>query len=168
LKGTSRGPDQIQSAEQASELRYLLDKSRELLSGEPSVSRNEPVADGFKGDKAAPTSPQQMTGSSGSIASQGGSHGDASTQGAEEEPLDLDDAENPLQLLARTSELLSSMTPQMTGSGLSWDVARSGLDQGNDLQRFFGGFRPRLDVGEDLDPIDLGLMTLAEAEALFT
>jgi hypothetical protein len=41
------------------------------------------------------------------------------------------------------------------------------VGQGQDLQTFFGPFRPSLDVGEDIDPIDLGLVTEDESEALF-
>ena len=85
----------------------------------------------------------------------------------------LDDAENPLQLLARTSELLSSITPQSQGAGAarlpSKSTSSRGLaGEGDDLQKFFGRFQPRLDVGEDLDPIELGLITLTEAEVLFS
>ncbi len=90
----------------------------------------------------------------------------------EDDQLSLDDAENPLQLLARTSELLSSITPQGPGAGVARLPSQSppsrGLaGEGDDLQKFFGRFQPRLDVGEDLDPIELGLITLSEAEVLF-
>jgi hypothetical protein len=36
-----------------------------------------------------------------------------------------------------------------------------------ELQAFFGPFRPSLDVGTDIDPIDLGLATEEEANTLF-
>lgn len=90
---------------------------------------------------------------------------------ADEEQLNLDDAENPLQLLARTSELLSTIAPHLPGSALASLHKRfSGRPSASDshLQTFFGGFNGRLDVGDDLDPIELGLVTLAEAEALFS
>ncbi|OWP01951.1 hypothetical protein B2J93_4577 [Marssonina coronariae] len=80
----------------------------------------------------------------------------------------LDDAENPLQLLARASDLSApsksalntiprpSSGPPSTGIG----------DQ--KLRDFFGPFRPSLDVGPEVDPIDLGLVTEDEAAVLFT
>ena len=36
-----------------------------------------------------------------------------------------------------------------------------------ELQAFFGPFRPSLDVGPDIDPIDMGLATEVEANTLF-
>jgi hypothetical protein len=35
------------------------------------------------------------------------------------------------------------------------------------IARFFGRFRPRLDVDPDLDPIEVGLITFSEADTLF-
>ena len=72
---------------------------------------------------------------------------------------DLDDAENPLQLLARASDLhVPSAKPE---------------DQRNDpedpqhIKWYFAPVQAKLDVGEDVDPVDLGLITLEEAEMLF-
>ncbi|RYP12469.1 hypothetical protein DL765_007323 [Monosporascus sp. GIB2] len=168
LKRSSRGgADQIQNSEQASELRYLLERSRELLNAENrrySVSNSGANA----GQHQATSSPHQTTASQETPSSQTGSREGASAHGIEDEHLNLDDAENPLQLLARTSELLSSIEPQqplVTASASN--PQKPGSARCNDLQRFFGSFQPRLDVGEDLDPIELGLLTLAEAEALF-
>jgi hypothetical protein len=89
---------------------------------------------------------------------------------------DLTDAENPLQLLAQTSELLHA--PVQTEEAASLDPASTFLQQrelrhappaakDDHFDLFFGRFRPRLDVGDDLDPIELGLITLPEAETLF-
>ncbi len=175
LKRSSRaGGDQIQNAEQASELRYLLERSRDLLNAESSNSslpRHYSVSNGTNTDQQQVTasSPHHTTISQETPPSQAGSREGASAQSIEDEHLNLDDAENPLQLLARTSELLSSIEPQQllaTGSSRSSQKPGSGRD--NDLQSFFGSFQPRLDIGEDLDPIELGLITLAEAEALFS
>ncbi|RYP50884.1 hypothetical protein DL768_003673 [Monosporascus sp. mg162] len=168
LKRSSRnGADQIQNAEQASELRYLLERSRALLnSGDRrySVSNSGTNAEQHQ----ATSSPYQTTASQETPPSQTGSREGASALGIEDEHLNLDDAENPLQLLARTSELLSSIEPQQPLAATSASNSqKAGSARRNDLQRFFGSFQPRLDVGEDLDPIELGLLTLAEAEALF-
>jgi len=87
-----------------------------------------------------------------------------------DENYSLDDAENPLQLLARASNL--SITPQQpyAPSPLSPVSVppRSDFARDSDLQTFFGPFRPSLDIGEDIDPIDMGLVTLEETDMLFT
>jgi hypothetical protein len=82
----------------------------------------------------------------------------------------VDDAENPLQLLARASDLSgppnqASYTPNLRSPiSLSRHV-NSGRDL--DLQNFFGPFRPSLDIGSENDPIDMGLVTEDESVALF-
>ena len=86
-----------------------------------------------------------------------------------DENFEVNDAENPLQLLARASDL--SALPNQT----SYTVSHSSLSQTRnptmasdpELQAFFGPFRPSLDVGTDNDPIDLGLATEEEANTLF-
>lgn len=87
----------------------------------------------------------------------------------------VDDAENPLQLLARASDLsgpppLSSDSFTNAAALLSHDnqfpsPSESG---GQRLQTFFGPFRPSLDVGEAIDPIEMGLATEDEAQSLLT
>lgn len=178
LKRSSRGgADQIQSSEQASELRYLLERSRDLLNAESSnLQRSYSISNGGGGggsnpdqQQATTSSPHHTIASQETPPSQAGSREGASAQSIEDEHLNLDDAENPLQLLARTSELLSSIEPQQTlAMGSAYHAQKPGPAWGSDLQRFFGSFQPRLDVGEDLDPIELGLLTLPEAEALFS
>ena len=83
----------------------------------------------------------------------------------------LDDAENPLQLLARASDL----TVPPNHSTYSHNVptptslpSRSSQGRDLDLQTFFGPFRPSLDVGETIDPIENGLVTTEEVDGLFT
>ena len=175
MKKSSRGcGDQIQSAEQATELRYLLERSRDLLNAESGgIQRRYSAPNNIVNTEqhqaqVNTSSPHQTTASHETPPSQAGSReGAASNQSIEDEHLNLDDAENPLQLLARTSELLSSIGPQLV-AGSGRNSQKPGSGRNNDLQRFFGSFQPRLDVGEELDPIDLGLLTLAEAEALFS
>jgi hypothetical protein len=83
----------------------------------------------------------------------------------------VDDAENPLQLLARASDI---STPPFQQSHSS-NFMPSAIAQlpppdphwRDDLQAFFGPFRPSLDIGKHVDPIDLGLVTFEEADALF-
>ena len=75
----------------------------------------------------------------------------------------VDDAENPLQLLARASDLSASNKPTSYLSPPRFPGAVG--DQ--QLRDFFGPFRPSLDIGEDIDPIELGLVTEEEAAILF-
>jgi hypothetical protein len=87
---------------------------------------------------------------------------------------DLADAENPLQLLAQTSELMqASATASHTIAPISVPRAIQPVSEFNfaadcdGIGRFFGRFRPRLDIEPELDPIEIGLITLSEASALF-
>jgi hypothetical protein len=88
---------------------------------------------------------------------------------------DLAGAENPLQLLAQTSELLLSpdygdqaeRSAQSSTVGVRTSSAEK-PQSGDDIRDFFGSFKPRLDIGPDQDPIDLGLITNEEADELFS
>lgn len=104
---------------------------------------------------------------------------------ANEDPLAVDDAENPLQLLARASYFQPPEEPRnppppqppmdlrqqlagTPGSGTAGTPGAGGSVSGSkDLHGFFAPARVNLDVGEDVDPVYLGLATLEEAEALF-
>lgn len=77
----------------------------------------------------------------------------------------LDDAENPLQLLASASRMAVSPQPLLSNRPTPDYPANESED--NDLQAFFGPFSPNLDVGEDIDPIDMGYITSGETTALF-
>lgn len=82
--------------------------------------------------------------------------------------LAVDEAENPLQLLARTSELFSNQNRNTPDLSLTQRQRLLRYEAtGTDLERFFSPSKPILDVGPDLDPISLGLVELSEAEALF-
>ncbi|KAF2843351.1 putative Zn(II)2Cys6 transcription factor [Patellaria atrata CBS 101060] len=118
----------------------------------------------------SPTTPNKAT------TEQNGAPGStASTQHInQDDNLALDDAENPLQLLARASEARLpqssrqkahlSVSPQSYSSTNGHSTSES--DEAN-VSWFFVPVRAHLDVGRDLDPIDLGLATLEEAETLF-
>lgn len=92
-----------------------------------------------------------------------------------EESLAVDDAENPLQLLARASDL--HVSPNSGGDHPSLGVASSsnhrarGQNQKpekiSEVERFFKLSKFSLDVGASLDPVDLGLITQEEADTLF-
>ncbi|KAI0467714.1 hypothetical protein F4859DRAFT_506630 [Xylaria cf. heliscus] len=176
LKRTQPGSDQIQDSEQSTELRYLLERSRDLLSAERGQKPSSSGANRRRHDVAIP-SPQHSSTSHGTPPSQTDSRDCAIvSQTVDDDQLNLDDAENPLQLLARTSELLSSIgapsgrsaVGHLPSKALPKRERAAGNDQDGNLPVFFGPFKPRLDVGPDLDPIDIGLLTFPEAEALFT
>lgn len=91
-----------------------------------------------------------------------------------EERLAVDDAENPLQLLARASNLhLSpeSSHGQSPITAVSHQPASTAADELDPEMRhvefFFGTTHFNVDRGEDYDPIELGLVTEEEAEMLF-
>ncbi|PQE12927.1 Zn(II)2Cys6 transcription factor protein [Rutstroemia sp. NJR-2017a BBW] len=85
--------------------------------------------------------------------------------------LALDDAENPLQLLARASDLADSVSRAKAHDTINFhsrDFISSGAVSHTDgeLRRFFGPYQPRLDIGSDIDPVDTGLVTLDEMRTL--
>lgn len=89
-----------------------------------------------------------------------------------EERLAVDDAENPLQLLARASNLhLSPESSHGMSPAVSHPPAASITDELDpemrQVETFFGTTHFNVDRGEDYDPIDLGLVTEEEAEMLF-
>jgi hypothetical protein len=93
--------------------------------------------------------------------------------GEKPDELALNNADNPLQLLAMASVLPG----QSPSTGLSTSPAGGPLPPGTnepnagddaELQQFFGSLMPRLDNSSDLDPIHLGLVTQEEADSLFT
>lgn len=86
-----------------------------------------------------------------------------------EESLAIDDAENPLQLLARASYIQPSpesrhgFSPQQ----LPLPSGRTQLQPEDEIQAFFAPAQAKLDVGDDVDPVTLGLVTDEEAQSLF-
>ncbi|KAJ5930787.1 hypothetical protein N7466_006280 [Penicillium verhagenii] len=92
-----------------------------------------------------------------------------------DESLALDDAENPLQLLARASDLqlsptvlrqeLKSLQPPLIAQSASLQHASSA---NFGAKSFFVPARANLDIGPELDPVDLGLVTFDESESLFS
>ncbi len=98
----------------------------------------------------------------------------ASQSQVAEESLAVDDAENPLQLLARASDLHVSPQSGNLPAPSPDSVIRSSPhihDQDKNLaevEKFFKSGQFNLDSGPDLDPIELGLVTSEEAESLFS
>ena len=81
---------------------------------------------------------------------------------------EVDDAENPLQLLARASDLSAPPNQVSYTANISSSQTRNpNVGKDHELQTFFGPFRPSLDIGSDIDPVDMGLVTEDEATTLF-
>jgi hypothetical protein len=121
----------------------------------PDVSSD--AGDSSASDQDIISMPQESTPSQGHVA---------------EESLAVDDAENPLQLLARASDL--HVSPKAGNDSLTTESVapqRSRQSKQNEniseVEKFFRFTQFSLDIGPDLDPIDLGLMTLEEADTLF-
>ena len=94
-----------------------------------------------------------------------------------EDSLAIDDAENPLQLLARASYFQPPEEPRKPPqqpavhprSHHKRISSSTKSQEAKDLQRFFASAaRVKLDVGDDVDPISLGLATIEEGEGLFS
>ncbi|KAL3440734.1 hypothetical protein BJX65DRAFT_25463 [Aspergillus insuetus] len=88
------------------------------------------------------------------------------------ESLALDDAENPLQLLARASDL--QLSPNDARDAPTWppmgppNLAIPVETSVTAAKSFFVPVRAKLDISPDMDPIENGLVTLQEAESLFS
>lgn len=82
--------------------------------------------------------------------------------------LALEDVENPLQLLARASDLRIASPHSLDNSTSTPGSRLNGCDPANvlDVHRFFLPMKAHLDQGPGLDPIDVGLVTREEAEML--
>ncbi|KAK1760119.1 protein priB [Echria macrotheca] len=168
----------IEAAKVVSELKALLGPSANGVTGghDPSGRSNHakqnssmdillPDADSDAGDSSgsehdAMSIPQDSTPSQ--------SHNGHNA----EESLAVDDAENPLQLLARASDLHVSPKPNDVSIREVTPHARARhhhkqIDKISEVEKFFKLSQFSLDVGPDLDPVELGLMSMEEAESLF-
>ncbi|OAL33407.1 hypothetical protein AYO20_07263 [Fonsecaea nubica] len=95
----------------------------------------------------------------------------ATDHGEKPDELALNNAENPLQLLAMASVLPGHSPSTVMSTSPAGVASQPGTNDANlgdvELQQFFGSLMPRLDNSPDLDPIDLGLVTQDEADSLF-
>ena len=80
--------------------------------------------------------------------------------------LAVDNADNPLQLLAMASSM-----PNQSPSAVITPSPAAGYGQSDiedaELQQYFGSFTPVLDNTRDIDPVEMGLVTREEADTLF-
>lgn len=85
-----------------------------------------------------------------------------------DDQLAVEDVENPLQLLARASDLRIA-TPQSYNPSVASPEGRFTASEQSaflDVHHFFLPVKAHLDQGAGLDPIDVGLVTKDEAEML--
>lgn len=88
--------------------------------------------------------------------------------GSSDDQLAVEDAENPLQLLARASDLRIT-SPHILENNISSPASKmNGSEQSAflDVHQFFLPMKASLDQGQGYDPIDIGLVTKDEAKTL--
>ncbi|OAA55469.1 Zn(2)-C6 fungal-type DNA-binding domain protein [Cordyceps fumosorosea ARSEF 2679] len=160
-------------------------ESHHTGGGDESMSEGDDE-DGENGDVHGGEDDDAMSGTAaGASSGHGGSmSASASARDAEPDPgsgyqrppgesLAVDDAENPLQLLARASYFTPSAdergkrAPQKSRQDAAAASDNSASEHAK-LNDFFSITRSDLDVGDDIDPISLGLVEEDEAEMLFT
>ncbi|KAH8727981.1 hypothetical protein GQ44DRAFT_609954 [Phaeosphaeriaceae sp. PMI808] len=85
-----------------------------------------------------------------------------------DDQLALEGVENPLQLLARASDLRIASPHTLDNSTSTPGSRMNGSDHGPffDVHQFFLPMKASLDQGPGLDPVDVGLVTLDEADML--
>ncbi|KAJ4166167.1 hypothetical protein BFJ70_g9242 [Fusarium oxysporum] len=84
-----------------------------------------------------------------------------------QQSLAIDDAENPLQLLARASYIQPSPESRHGNSPQQAHTASTQGQTEDEIQAFFAPAQVHLDVGHDVDPVSLGLVSEEEADKLF-
>lgn len=91
--------------------------------------------------------------------------------GEKPDELALNNADNPLQLLAMASVLPGQSPSTTMSTSPAGAASQPGVTDSNtgdtELQQFFGSLMPNLDNSPDFDPINLGLVTQEEANTLF-
>lgn len=91
--------------------------------------------------------------------------------GEKPDELALNNADNPLQLLAMASVLPGQSPSTNMSTSPAGTLAHQTSIESNladaDLQQFFGSLMSNLDNTPELDPIEIGLVTTEEADTLF-
>ncbi|KAK0625403.1 hypothetical protein B0T17DRAFT_590986 [Bombardia bombarda] len=179
VRRSGPGTQGIEAAKAVSELKALLGSGSDGSVGEPGHSQSSRLGHvrqtSSRSDIMLPDASSDAGDSSGSD-QDGMSAPHASTPSQShvaEESLAVDDAENPLQLLARASDLHVSPKTGIdhnAAEAASHQRARQSKqnDKISEAERFFKLAQFSLDTGPDLDPIDLGLVTAEEADSLFS
>ncbi|KAM0354350.1 hypothetical protein ACHAPU_001394 [Fusarium lateritium] len=84
-----------------------------------------------------------------------------------QQSLAIDDAENPLQLLARASYIQPSPESRHGNSPLQAHTASTTGQTEDEIHAFFAPAQVHLDIGPNVDPVSLGLVSEDEADKLF-
>lgn len=100
-----------------------------------------------------------------------GPHDDAQTQPAEQtetpQEITVENADNPLQLLAAASELPDEpRAAGMLAAFAATPISVASVED-DELIQYFSVMQPNLDNSPDIDPIEMGLVTETEAKSLF-
>lgn len=143
-----------------SNLQHLLDRAQRQAVNRSFLSEQTPTVDHER---------ETIDDSDSSVSQDNANN---TTSSNPEDSLALDDAENPLQLLARASDLqllppsgqnhASSPLPLSSSGATTYSSHSSRV-----TDSFFVPIKASLDVGPELDPVDLGLVTFDEASMLF-
>lgn len=165
---SKRGNDQVQDEETARHLQRLLNDAQNLSPKSMSSRDNE------SSDPRAELTPKPRTSdsiqNSNPLQQQQSSGDPVPVSRSAEDSLALEDAENPLQLLARASDFPLTTMRQLPIPVQHQSNHKSLLSDGDrsqELRSFFGPLKPNLDISSDIDPIDMGLITLEETDVLF-
>lgn len=177
IKRSKTNGSQSEEDRNAHHLQNLLSEAQSLL---PSSSHGD--YGHFQGHASEPRSYQPLHDRPPFLHQQSGLEpNNHSGDQSSEDQFPVDDAENPLQLLARASDLSvptntleylpGANYPQSdepspvhsTPRGTGMNVERAE----DPIRTFFGPFRPGLDVGSEIDPVEMGLVSEEEAEMLF-
>lgn len=88
--------------------------------------------------------------------------------GSSDDQLAVEDVENPLQLLARASDLRITSPLDIAASTPGSKINGSEHSAYLDVHQFFLPMKANLDQGEGYDPIHIGLVSESEANTLLT
>lgn len=152
----------------------LLRRTSEVLAQFENLERNDST---LSASESGPIAPENVryTGNTAAGSTDGAYAPSVGHQTLNESDLALESAENPLQLLANASDHLRVGRALGTFAGASptFDASctltleMTASDE-KKIEDFFGPVRPRLDTAKELDPIELGLVTISDAETLFS
>lgn len=160
-----------QSQLSVSKLEELLKSTQAVMPQQPNDAATSDLMPSVQLRESTPASnPMNMTSDDYQKYANNQYAGERFIRSSEPNNLSVNDAENPLQLLAQTSELL--LTPQQSTpaatvsvSNMTEDSSVGGQPQ---PQVFFSRYQSRLDNEPQLDPVEMGLVTFSEADLLFT
>lgn len=156
--------------EHAQVLRRLLDETKDVSQkavgngGNASFERTVPPGVSTITTDQAPISVQKM------LEIQPAGSESPARDIEEEGDVTVNNANNPLQLLAIASAIPEAVTGNPSPAsnyGISPTTTAAVSGEDDDTRDFFSPMTSKLDIGKDLDPQDLGLVSDQEVEVLF-